>query len=309
MANNCLVKKLKGTVNNTDLEYFGMLKMHFDEGTTVTSDTDRSQVVVRFSENTTVTMVNAMGGCHFTNDVGTADYGTAITFTANTNTSFFVSKGTCDVIIPKATLEGINISTTFKCADRVVFNIDGLSYYPNFKFLIGGNAVSKGVKSITGDINSLSGDSITTLTVPRSSITGDINSFLIRNHSTLETVSLFSTSVNELDLSILDQYSFHNLTSFYLPSKIINANIEYLGNVNCKIGYTAPAVSEKFYGTMESYAIKRASLYGAGSATMENPRQYKNVTYNNTTLYNVFPNGTNSATITWDESGNITSFE
>jgi hypothetical protein len=318
MSTNCLVTKLKGTVN-ADLERFGLLRIHFAEGNVVTSSTDRSQFSFYCTGDDPVTLImdNITGGCHFTSNDGTEDRGTEVSVSKSSYGNFncYISKGSCDIFIPKDRLSGFNtISTNHKCYDRIGLNIGDMKYYQNFGVnnidfanLSTYNAdANHALKGITGNISSITGEGITSLSIAGTGIEGNLTAFLTRNIETLTSIEAFDNDC-ALDVSLLNSLDVSGFTLLRLPNNLENADFAYLGNLSGNISLQSMKAGGKFTGTIESFAQKKASKYGAGSNTISQLYNFANVTYQGTPLSQLSL-GT-STTFSWDAEGNITSFE
>lgn len=106
MANDCLVTKLKGVVDNPNLSYIGYIMIHCYPVENPDQKTRRVAVItgVTEPEPSVAKIVNNEGNCYFTSPDGTANYGTEIQYKQSdawnsSNSEFFVSNGRCDVIV------------------------------------------------------------------------------------------------------------------------------------------------------------------------------------------------------------------
>lgn len=318
MANDCLWSSFKkGTT--ADLERLGMLRVHFDEGSVVTGSTDRTYMIFGSVDTTTpitIVMDNVKGGCHFTSNDGTENRGTQITISPNVTThfyNFFVSKGSCDVFIPKAAISGYMSGSdiVLKAYDRVSFNIDDMKAYDDFGdmniqiMVLSQITNNPAVKKFKGNVSSIKGTGMQSLILNGTDIEGDLTPIVSRNIATLTAIEAYKNKCS-FDVSVLDSLDCSAITMFRFPENVINADIAYLGNINSNISLNYDVAAGKFTGTLESYAQKRASLYGAGSNTTSQFFIFANVTYQGTPLSQLGLD--NSTTFTWDAEGNITSF-
>lgn len=318
MENNCFLSIFKkGT--SVDLERFGLLRIHFAEGSVVTSSTDRSQFSFYCTGDDPVTLImdNITGGCHFTSNDGTKDKGTEVSVSKSSYGNFncFISKGSCDIFIPKNRLSGFDIAaTTRNCYDRIGLNIDDMKYYQNFGVnnidfanLSTYNAdANHALKRITGNISSITGEGMASLSIAGTGIEGNLSAFLTRNIETLTSIDAFGNDC-ALDVSLFNSLDVSGLTSLRLPNNLENADFAYLGNLSGNISLQSTTAGGKFTGTIESFAQKKASKYGAGSNTTSQLYNFANVTYQGTPLSQLSLGS--STTFTWDAEGNITSFE
>ena len=102
---NCLVTKLKGSVDNPNLSYIGYIKIHCYPVENPDQETRLVAVIAGRTEPepTVAKIVNNEGNCYFTSPDGTANYGTEIQYKQSdawdNDADFYVSNGRCDVIV------------------------------------------------------------------------------------------------------------------------------------------------------------------------------------------------------------------
>jgi hypothetical protein len=207
---NCLVTKLKGTVQNSDLLRVGELRICVHKIDNPSSETQR--INLNFTEDVKLEII---GDGYFTNATLVSNLGKSLTAKANTESLVYVSNGDFEIaILNKYALTKINTRTNKKTAIKdiadlkysssinyiAVNSVENVSYFSDLKslktltylsisnaningnlsdlepltnllYLIIGNTSNK----ITGNVSSLKAiTKLNTLVILNSDVTGDL---------------------------------------------------------------------------------------------------------------------------------------
>ena len=263
--NKCLVTKLNGAVDNSDLLKIGEFRIN------VTSAPDPSKLTqgmdLQFTEPTEVSIV---GDGYFTDENLSANYGKVKTITSE---KFFISNGNYELSIKNkykvSLISGINRNVSGNTSEKYKsINIDGLKYSNSLtwidSFTAKGdisafeNALSLiyiGLQNtnVTGDISAFKNNTaLSTLYLSRTKIAGDISAF--KNNTAFTNIYLNDTNVSG-DIS-----AFSNNTAL-LALKLSNTNVS--GDISALNNLTKLVLLE----------LNKTSVYGDISAFRNCPLQ------------------------------------
>ena len=236
--NKCLVTKLNGAVDNSDLLKIGEFRIN------VTSAPDPSKLTqgmdLQFTEPTEVSIV---GDGYFTDENLSANYGKVKTITSE---KFFISNGNYELSIKNkykvSFISGINRNVSGDTSGKYKsINIDGLKYSNSLtwidSFTAKGdfsafeNALSLiyiGLQStnVTGDISALKNNTaLSTLYLSSTKIAGDISA--LKNNTALSILRLDATNVTG-DISALKNNTA--FTNIYLNDTNVSGDISAFSN-------------------------------------------------------------------------------
>ena len=211
----CLVTKLNGAVDNSDLLKIGEFRIN------VTSAPDPSKLTqgmdLHFTEPTEVSIV---GDGYFTDENLSANYGKVKTIT---NERFFISNGNYELSIKNkykvSLISGINRNVSGNTIGNYKsINIDGLKYSNSLTWIDMGRA--------EGDISAFTNNTaLTTLYLGNTNVTGDISAFT--NNTALTTLHLDNTKITG-DISAFINNTA--LTAIRLTGKNITGDISAFTN-------------------------------------------------------------------------------
>ena len=235
----CLVTKLNGAVDNSDLLKIGEFRIN------VTSAPNPSKLTqgmdLQFTEPTEVSIV---GDGYFTDENLSANYGKVKTIT---NERFFISNGNYELSIKNkykvSLISGINRNVSGNTIGNYKsINIDGLKYSNSLTWIDMGRAegdisafknvlslryIGLGNTNVTGDISVFTNNTaLTTLYLSNTNVTGDISAFT--NNTALKTLYSDNTKITG-DISALRNNTA--LTALYLSDTNVNGDISAFENM------------------------------------------------------------------------------
>ena len=263
--NKCLVTKLNGAVDNSDLLKIGEFRIN------VTSAPDPSKLTqgmdLQFTEPTEVSIV---GDGYFTDENLSANYGKVKTITSE---KFFISNGNYELSIKNkykvSLISGINRNVSgYTSGKYKSINIDGLKYSNSLTWIDTFTAkgdisafenalslmyISLQNTNITGDISALKNNTaLSTLYLSSTKIAGDISA--LKNNTAFTNIYLNDTNVSG-DIS-----TFSNNTAL-LALKLSNTNVS--GDISALNNLTKLVLLE----------LNKTSVYGDISAFRNCPLQ------------------------------------
>ena len=222
---NCLVTKLKGSVNDESLRRLGEMKLHVDSVS--------NSVIFSLNLDADVT-IRIVGNGYFVSNDNT-NLGKTIATKNYDNKDIKANGSNFDVFISnKDTIKGIyltnvvfDLSELAYCTSLTVF-VDwntpsiltgDISIFKNLKNLI--NIHIEGSKQITGQLSDIAGmTNLTTLSLPSPNITGQLSD--IAGMTNLTTLSLPSPNITG---QLSDIAGLTNLTTLYLSSPNITGQL------------------------------------------------------------------------------------
>jgi hypothetical protein len=221
---DCLITKLKGTVNDDTLMKIGEIRIVKTKATGW--DTATQNFAIKFNKDVELEIV---GDGYFTDKTGSSNLGKTKKITANTETGVYVSNSDFEISIPdKYALTKLKLHYQ---------SADGWSKYPETKYVKGGlsafiystNLEELGLNTILnlGDISPIKNlTKLTKIDFEGSSVTGDISA--LQNLTALTDISLSGTQVSG-DISALSGLTA--LTNISLYSTQVTGNLDSLANL------------------------------------------------------------------------------
>ena len=217
----CLITKLNGTVNNTNLLKVGEIRIHIKK---VDSPTTASQTLgLSFAKDATLTII---GDGYFTDKTLTENKGKTLT---TPFTSVFVSNGDFDIAM-QSKYDCTRITPYY--AGQVeahitynkIINIDDLKYSINLTTLYMNG------KGTTGNLSSLSNlTNLTSIGLSNTSVTGNIES--LKDLKLLSELNLSDTNIMGNLSSISSLTNLKQLYLFNLSGSTLTGDISALKNM------------------------------------------------------------------------------
>lgn len=211
----CLVTKLKSTIDNDDLLELGALRVRHEYDS-----------VQPYAQGITHTAEATNKGARIVGD-GTFSNGTK----AITGESFTSSAGNYDIIVfDKYTLVNI-FSETHNISYGLTMNINDLKYSPNLKKL-GASRNTNGSTESTGDLSTFANfTKLEVLVLNDSQITGDIAN--LKNSINLSKINIYNSCISGALEDLLNGLATNNKTT---DLRVIfggypTANVTYQGKV------------------------------------------------------------------------------
>ena len=231
---DCLITKLKGTVNDDTLMKLGEIRIRKTEN----PEWDKaSQLIwVLFDKDASL---NIIGDGYFTSDDGTENKGKTLNCRANIGVNVLVSNG------------NFEISVENKYALKI-FELTSLSYTPEYKksksievsafqYSKKLEVLSLRLELVSGDISALQNlTALTKIVMDNTQVSGDISA--LRNLTALTNIEMSETQVSG-DISALQ-----NLTAL---TKLTMINTQVSGDISALRNLTA-LTNIKMYGTQVS---------------------------------------------------------
>lgn len=238
---NCLVTKLKGTVQNSDLLRVGELRICVHKIDNPSSETQR--INLNFTEDVKLEII---GDGYFTDKTLVSNLGKSLTAKANTESLVYVSNGDFEIaILNKYTLTKINTRTNKKAAIKdiadfkyssslnhlAINSVENIGYFSDIKSLttLGYLAISNA--NINGNLSDLK--SLTNLNYL---IIGNTSNKITGNVSSLKAMTKLDT------LAIKNSYVIGNLAT--LPSTCRSAAFDY-HDTNAAFDWSSRPASSK----------------------------------------------------------------
>lgn len=283
---NCLVTKLKGSVDAEGLPVFGALNFKVNAGNNV------ARINIAGNKKVTVT-----GDCYITDVDGTQNLGK--TGTVN-GLMYFKGNGYVSVE-DKYSIGNLTIVTEYISGDinEIAYINGGDNLY-----LSSGN-LGANHADFYGDVTNIVFNWKTLFFSGNSKLTGNLKKTIDSKAKDIVEISTYGTSI-ELDLAWLRNTT--NLKAFAAGSKAYG-DFAALGHTKLSDVYFVPASAKIVTGTIEQFvANKIASGQTSGTFNLKWPGTFLNVTYKGTPLpnNNDVTDQTGNCTFTWDSAGNIT---
>ena len=222
--NKCLVTKLNGSCNNTNLLRIGEMRVHFAKVDSPTASTQGK--TFSFAKDAELEII---GDAYFTDVNLSANLGKKITIPAMDEQGFFVSNANCDVaILNKYALRKL---LTWKRSvpaygKNISLNIDNLNYSNTL------TVVSLSDAQATGDIANLKSlTALTILNLYNTQVTGDIAN--LKSLTALTTISMSNTSVSG---DIANLKSLTALTTISMSNTSVSGDIANLKSLTALTG-------------------------------------------------------------------------
>lgn len=222
----CLVTKLKGTVNNNSLPKIGELRIKFRKVSSPSVDSQYLNLSIINTQSITI-----VGDGYFTDSTLSQNKGTTLSITGNNNI-VYVSNTNCEVSIPnKYNITDLNLGNNSKRIFNKELDLDQLKYSPL-------NSINAPYVNLIGGLDSLKNiTSLMSIIMQGSNVTGNISS--LKNLTLLKTLDLVNTNViGDLD----NLKGLTSLTSIYLNNTNIAGDISSLSGLtslnNLSLGNT-----------------------------------------------------------------------
>ena len=290
MSTNCLVKKLKGVVDNDSLSVFGKVKIKINAGDVGT-----------FYWGKEPATMEVKGDLYFTNSNGD-NLGKTMQI-SSIQTSYKLSGDEGYLILPnRYTVSYIDLSGL---GNRAVFDIEQLSHFSSVQDIW----INIATTSAYGDVTNLSLKRSLLNFNNVSGITGSL-------HKTIKDVYDAGQSMKEIH-AFGTSIKFDYTDCQYMPNLTVLEPVNGYGDIS-KLGltkvtqvYNNGSAAAVITGSIEDFVSNKITTgQTTGSLKMPWLGSYKKVTYNGTTLYTLYqrgeiPNNANNQ-FTWDAQGNIT---
>lgn len=283
----CLVTKLQGSVNNSDLLKIGEMPIYVEKS----NDAQASQykLIVKTLKDSKAEII---GDGYFTDEGMVTNKGKIISIPANTSTTLYFSNGNYEARISNKYDIGMFILTEDGSARNnfLSINLDDLKYSDNLTSLSLSNSKSYGdIKNlqgkdniiivylsgtnVTGDAKSININKLTTLYIKSDNISYDISN--LAGTTKLSAVNFADTSLQTGDLSNLSGNK--NLQYIGILGKGLSGNLSVMSNFGSLAQNVLRNFSDKITGdigklpdniTFFSNEIKvREFTYSKGSRT------------------------------------------
>ena len=211
----CLVTKLNGSSNNSNLLRIGEMRIKFNK---VSNPTDRTQcIILNVSRDTKLEII---GDGYFTDSSLAQNKGKNLTILTNTSTEVYVSNNDIELaILDKYAITNISVKEHYK--GKSSFDIDSLKYSTSLTYLYMKNA------SIYGDIAAFKNlTDFVILSMFGTNISGDIAAF--KNLTALTNITLSAT---QLFGDIAAFKNLNNLTELRISNTNISGDIAAFKNL------------------------------------------------------------------------------
>ena len=312
MSNNCLVTKLKGTVDNGDLPKIGEIKITVAPGATKTFclailpvETPSDLPYARIEGNANFLDLND-------NVIGKSlVWGDVISGGRSAN-QISVSPSNSEVIVfVTARYDSYFFTADSDTSGRMSMNIEDFSYNSNtFTYFTPIDIYGyKGIK-IYGDVTNLK------LSVGRNAnnglflagptIQGNLNGVIERSPN----LYMLSTYDSKVRVDVTSLINCTNVVLLYLGGETYG-DIALLGNIHSlqQLYVTHGGVMTHFTGSIEDF-VQNAKTRGAGSIVMPWPGNFTEITYRGVKLPAAIeteggPYSSSTNTLHWDAQGNI----
>ena len=214
--NKCLITKLNGVSDNSDLLRIGEMRVHFDKSENpTTSNRGKNFMFTKDSQ------LEIIGDAYFTDETLSTNLGKKITITKDSPKSVYVSNSDCDVcILDKYSLLLINdwVKNTTNDNGNFSFSIEDLKYSVNFYQIYCSNG------QVTGDISALKNlTALVNLVLGKTQVTGDIAN--LRELTALTKISMDQTQLSG------DIASLKGLTALTIIG-MSNEQVPLTGNIS-----------------------------------------------------------------------------
>lgn len=263
--NKCLVTKLKGSSNNTELLKIGEMRIKFSKSPSTTSGKGFS---LKFKETVTI---NILGEGYFTDSAYSENKGNTLVCNKDTLTKVYVSNHDMEISIPnKYALTSLYSNDKFGANSSKVMSayldLDSLKYSKGMDFLVVDGF------HVTGNIDSLKElSSLMYLNLNNSEATGNSNAlknlvkltYLSLNNTNFEgnidafkdlaSIGVLSLNNTKLSGNIDSIKELSNLSSLNLINTNITGSIDSLSKAKKLIGFSLQNANSKYTGSINSF--------------------------------------------------------
>ena len=211
----CLVTKLDGSTNNSDLLRIGEMRIKISKVSNPTATTQC--FVISFLKDTKLEII---GDGYFTDSSLSQNKGKNLTITAGISTEVYVSNNDIEVaVLDRYAITSLMVKSGYN--GNISFNIDCLKYSTSI------NTIYLGSTQVSGDIAALKNlTALTTIYLGSTQVSGDIAA--LKNLTALTTIYLSSTQVSG-DIAALKNLTA--LTTISMSSTQVSGDIAALKNL------------------------------------------------------------------------------
>ena len=295
---NCLVTKLKGTVDNEFLPLYDSAGITF-----LPHETNAV-----FSIIAPNAVLKLAGNAEIWDADDNISLGKVTTLGSSATHYYHLAITPCDsdcvlFITPKygQSLPGLKFDSPSEG-----FDIGDLKYFSNIATIYLPGPEFPANNNVYGNINDINGAGITKLRLSSDNIEGDINS-LLDSYLNKSSLTEFIVSGGNLECTLGDWSAFTGITTGFGVSTPkatgIFSSLASMPNLSrCRFNIQMPLIT----GSVEDF-VAIAKLRGAGSLRIDNiKRILPNITYNGVPISTNSDVADGAKTISWDASGNIT---
>jgi hypothetical protein len=315
MSTNCLVTKLKGSVDNDNLSKIGEIKI------TIAPDDTIAECLALLPSSTdpSYSYARIVGDANFLDSNGgiigkSLTYGDVISGGIS-ESKMRISPSESEVILfVNVRYNAISFTGSIDKSNRMSMEIDEFEYNSNsFDYFTLTNYFGTQGISASGDVSKLKltiGRSPNLLILACPNLYGSINDLLERSSSYIEKFSTYNSKIR-IDLSSISWGSLTSLRELYIGGETYGdfaafSNIPSLSTIYATHG----DVMTHLTGSIEGF-VENAKTRGAGSVKLPWPQNLIEVTYRGVKL--PAATGTEGGpikslnnTFNWDAQGNIT---
>lgn len=315
MSNNCLVTKLKGSVDNDSLSKIGEIKITIAPGNT----TAECLALISGITDPSYPYARIVGDANFLDPNG-GIIGKSLTWgdikgDGISGNRVRVSPSNSEVtLFINVRYNAIFFTGEKDTSHRMSMNIDEFAFNSNtFEYFTPTDYFGTNGISVSGDVSKLKltiGLSPNMLTLTGPNLYGSINDLLERSSSYIQRLSTYNSKVR-IDLSSISWGSFTSLSIIFLGGETYG-DFAVFGNIPL-LNYlyaTSNGAMAHLTGSIEGF-VENAKTRGAGSVKLPWPMNFTEVTYGGVKL--PVATGTEGGpihsadnTLNWDAQGNIT---
>jgi hypothetical protein len=209
MANDCLVTKLKGVVQNDNLPIFGKSRINI-----VNAQQTNKTRHIRLEFSTLGNQIECTGDIHFTDSTLTQDLGKIATGPSDQGyVNAYISAGEGKLIIPKYNLISINTEVDFASSNNFHLDPQELVYCENLRYLKIGGWV------LEGSLECLKNLHLTEFSMMYGTFASNEDFSFVENMTSLETINVpgakfpsGESQANRVHVSVIKKLT--NLTLF-----------------------------------------------------------------------------------------------
>lgn len=297
---DCLVTKLKGTVDNEFLPPYDSASITFlPHETNAVFNIIAPNAVLKLAGNAEIWDTD--------NDVSLGKTAT-IKSSASSYTHLAITPCDSDCVLFITPKYGQRLPALKFFAPSIGFDIGDLKYFSDVAtvYMPDPAAVVPTNNNVYGNINDINGSGITKLRLLSDNIEGDINS-LLDSYLNKSSLTEFSVSGGNLECTLGDWSAFTGITTTFNISTPkatgVFSSLASMPNLTrCRFSIQMPLIT----GSVEDF-VAIAKTRGAGSLRIDNiKRILPNITYNGVPISTNSDVADSAKTISWDASGNIT---
>ena len=269
--NECLVTKLKGTVDNDDLLKYGEFKFKFnaDPGNVITISNVKTNSVYKIK-----------GEGYFTDSTGVQNYGKE--FTAAAGEAYFIATGVGEVICQHK--YDMNLFTVVRGTyGSTEMNVEDFSYSSNnITYLVIGNSKLRGqVTKLNGKVNNAFSAE---LFDDQENLASFVRTFLDATNTSetnhiLQLKQDFNANINNVNLNM-----FEGRIDLDVRVSGAYGDFKYIGDTRATAWYTPMSTAPRITGSLEEFVQRAIASGRPNGITLSYPKHYTNLTYQGTPL-------------------------